>query len=80
MEDELLKRKMNIFMKIGLILYALTGLSRHIELLPDFMNEFCVGFGFAFLLLGIVVSRADMSKIRERKMKFIQNTFSSKNS
>lgn len=65
-------RKLNKFITIGVIIFAITPLLRGFSIqLPCFINGLILGTGFSFTLIGMYSINHDISKLKSFKRNLI---------
>lgn len=73
--EVILLKKLNNFLSLGLVFNAIWLLSKHFNLLPDFVEGFCLGIGIVLILMGMYAGNHDISKLRNFKKNLLYKTF-----
>lgn len=72
----LMKRKNNMFLSIGLLVFALTlNLKQFIPDYPHFLHGFGLGLALCFVLIGGYLLTHDMPRWMAAKSQWIRNIF-----
>lgn len=64
-------RKLNNYIRFGLLIYAFWMISKEFFQLPEFVNGFCVGLSIVLLLLGAYRENHNINKLKNFKRKVI---------
>ncbi len=64
-------RKFNEYLKWGLLVNVIWLVSSRFNLLPDFIEGFCVGLGIVLLLNGIYIESHNLKKLKKYKRNFL---------
>jgi hypothetical protein len=65
-------KRINNYFALGLLFNVINIISTTFELLPNIIEGICIGLGIAFILIGMVSSKYDISKFRNQKMSFLK--------
>ncbi|WP_294167091.1 hypothetical protein [uncultured Clostridium sp.] len=60
-------RKLNNYIRNGLLIYAFSTVSKEFFQLPEFVNGFCVGLSIVLLLLGAYRENHNINKLKNFK-------------
>lgn len=64
-------RKLNNYIRFGLLIYAFWMISKEFFQLPEFLNGFCAGLSIVLLLLGAYRENHNINKLKNFKRKVI---------
>lgn len=64
-------RKLNNYIRFGLLIYAFWMISKEFFQLPEFLNGFCAGLSIVLLLLGAYREKHNINKLKNFKRKVI---------
>lgn len=60
-------RKLNNYIRNGLLIYVFSTVSKEFFQLPEFVNGFCVGLSIVLLLLGAYRENHNINKLKNFK-------------
>lgn len=60
-------RKLNNYIKLGIILFCIFQVSNCFNLFPEFLKGLCVGLGIALILLGAYSENHNIARLKNYK-------------
>ncbi|WP_027631511.1 hypothetical protein [Clostridium hydrogeniformans] len=69
-------KKLNNYIKFGLIFYVTFLIGNVFNLLPEFTKGLCVGLGSILVFIGIYSEKHDISKLRSYKKVLLRRVLS----